>query len=63
VVIDSVILGPGSWRGTNAFGKLRLLAGDRPTLRRTCSGRAAAYNKALCSRHPMPPLPGQRSRP
>jgi hypothetical protein len=54
VVIDSVILYVGSWRGANAFGKLCLMAGDRPTLRKARTGEAAAYRLALCNGLSLP---------
>lgn len=47
VVVDSIIQYVGSWQGARGFGKLSVLAGARPLVRKARTGEAAAYEKAL----------------
>jgi hypothetical protein len=54
VVIGNLIAYVGSWVGANGFGKLCLLAGDRPLVRRACTGEVAAYNRALRTGRSLP---------
>jgi hypothetical protein len=54
VVIDNAIAYVGSWCGANGFGKLCVLAGDRPLVRRAHTGEAAAYEMALRTDRSLP---------
>lgn len=54
VIVDEAIAYVGSWRGANGFGKLCVLAGDRPLVRRACTGEVAAYKTALRTHGSLP---------
>jgi len=55
VVIDSTLQYFGSWSGANGTGKLCLLAGDQPLVRKARTGEAAAYQIALRDGRSLPP--------
>ena len=54
VVINNTVQYVGSWRGANGFGKLCVLAGDQPLVRKARTGEAAAYETALRDRRSLP---------
>ena len=54
VVINNTIQYVGFWKGANGFGKLSLLAGDRPLVRKARTGEAAAYQIALHNDRSLP---------
>jgi hypothetical protein len=54
VIVDKAIAYVGSWRGANGFGKLCVLVGDRPLVRRACTGEVAAYRSAPRSNGSLP---------
>ena len=55
VIVDKAVAYVGSWSGAHGFGKLCVLAGDRPLVRRACVGEAAAYKAGLRTGGPLPP--------